>query len=72
MQEGIDCVAIHGTFLKDEQRIMLKKINPKRLFLGLDMDKAGNDAVIKIFNELKNEFENIYVLNFPENKDPKK
>lgn len=72
LQEGIDCVAIHGTFLKDEQRIMLKKINPKRLFLGLDMDKAGNDAVMKIFYELQNEFENLYVLNFPENKDPKK
>jgi hypothetical protein len=71
LQEGIDCVSVHGTFLKDEQKTMLKKINPSHLYLGFDMDKAGNEATIKSYNALINEVEDLYVLNFPENKDPK-
>lgn len=72
LQEGIDCVSIHGTFLKDEQMRMIHQINPKNLYLGFDMDKAGNDAVSTVYDKLFGKVENIYVLNFPEGKDPKK
>jgi hypothetical protein len=72
LQEGIDCVSVHGTSLKDEQKTMLKKINPSRLYLGFDMDKAGNDATFKAYNALCNEVEDLYVLNFPDGNDPKK
>jgi 5S rRNA maturation endonuclease (ribonuclease M5) len=72
LQEGIDCVSVHGTSLKDEQKTMIKKINPRRLYLGFDMDKAGNEATEKAYNALIGEVEDLYVLNFPENQDPKK
>lgn len=72
LQEGIDCVSIHGTHLKDEQKVMIKKMNPHKLFLGFDMDDAGNKAVEGAYQALYNEVQDIYVLNFPENKDPKK
>lgn len=72
LQEGIDCVSIHGTFLKDEQMRMIHQINPKNLYLGFDMDKAGNDAVSTVYDKLFGKVENIYVLNFPDGKDPKK
>ena len=72
LQEGIDCVSIHGTALKDEQRTMLKRINPSRLYLGFDMDKAGNIAAEKAYYALNGEVEDLYVLNFPEGNDPKK
>jgi 5S rRNA maturation endonuclease (ribonuclease M5) len=71
LQEGIDCVSIHGTYLKDEQLKMLHQINPKNIYLGFDMDKAGNEATETIYNKLFGKIENIYVLNFPNNKDPK-
>lgn len=72
LQEGIDCVSVHGTFLKDEQKTMIKKLNPQKLFLGFDMDKAGNEATIKAYNTLISEVEDLYVLNFPNGQDPKK
>lgn len=72
LQEGIDCVSIHGTSLKPEQRVMLKKMNPKELLLGFDMDVAGCVATEKAVNALIGDIENIDVLNFPDNKDPKK
>lgn len=72
LQEGIDCVSIHGTFLKDEQVRMIHQINPKNLYLGFDMDKAGNEAVSTVYDKLFGKVENIYVLNFPNGKDPKK
>jgi len=71
LQEGINCVSIHGTILKEEQRILIKKINPEKLFLGFDMDDAGNKATQTAFEKLSGEIEQCYVLNFPENKDPK-
>lgn len=72
LQEGIDCVSIHGTFLKDEQIRMIHQMNPKNLYLGFDMDKAGNEAVSTVYDKLFGKVENIYVLNFPDGKDPKK
>ncbi len=77
LQEGIMCVSIHGTSLKDEQRVMLKRINPNVLYLGFDMDKAGKIANDKAYNELFGEMQQVYVLNFPNDKngniqDPKK
>lgn len=72
LQEGIDCVSIHGTSLKQEQRIMLKKMNPKELFLGFDMDVAGCVATNKAVKALFDEMESISIMNFPEGKDPKK
>jgi len=77
LQEGIMCVSIHGTSLKDEQRVMLKKINPTSLYLGFDMDKAGFVASDKAYNALFGEMQQIYVLNFPRDengnaRDPKR
>lgn len=72
LQEGIACVSIHGTLLKPEQRTMLKKMNPKELFLGFDMDLAGCVATEKAVNALIGEIESIDVMNFPDDKDPKK
>lgn len=72
LQEGIDCVSIHGTTLKDEQKVLIKKINPQKLFLGFDMDKAGNQATIDAYNVLSCEVDKCFVLNFPDGKDPKK
>ncbi len=78
MQEGIPCVSVHGTYIKDEQRLLLKTSgilpNLKELFLGFDMDSAGNQAVIKAFEIFSQEMDcdRIYVLNFPDGKDPKK
>ena len=51
---------------------MLKKMNPKELLLGFDMDVAGCVATEKAVNALIGDIENIDVLNFPDNKDPKK
>lgn len=72
LQEGIDCVSIHGTYLKPEQRTMLKKMNPKELLLGFDMDLPGCVTTVKVVDVLIGEIENIDVLNFPDGKDPKK
>lgn len=72
LQEGIDCVSIHGTSLKPEQRTMLKTMNPRELLLGFDMDAAGCIATDKAVNALFGEIENIDVMNFPDGKDPKK
>lgn len=78
MQEGIPCVSVHGTYIKDEQRLLLKTSgilpNLKELFLGFDMDAAGNAATKSAFEIFSKELDadRIYVLNFPEGKDPKK
>lgn len=78
MQERIPCVSVHGTYIKDEQRLLLKSSgilpNLKELFLGFDMDKAGNTAVHSAFEIFSKEMDadKIFVLNFPEGKDPKK
>lgn len=78
IQEGIPCVSVHGTYIKDEQRILLKSSGVlgslKELFLGFDMDKAGNEAVKKAFDIFCQEIDSdkIYTLNFPGGKDPKK
>lgn len=72
LQEGVDCVSVHGTSLKDEQKIMIKKLNPLRLYLGFDMDKPGDQAVLKAYNALVSQVEDVYVLNFKDDKDPKK
>ena len=72
LQEGIDCVSIHGTSLKPEQKNMLKKMNPSSLYLGLDMDRAGCAATLKAYDALFSELENVGVVNFPGGRDPKK
>lgn len=72
LQEGIDCVSIHGTSIKPEQRMMLKRINPDRIYLGFDMDAAGCRATRKAYDILLPEVNHVYVMNFPDMKDPKK
>ena len=72
LQEGINCVSIHGTVLKPEQRVMLKRMNPRELYLGFDMDVAGCVATRKAVEALLGDIESIDVLNFPDGKDPKK
>lgn len=82
-QEGIPCVAIHGTSLKDEQRIMLKRLGfftqLKEVFLGFDMDEAGDRACEKVRETLCREMDadRIWVLSFPPDesgnkRDPKR
>ena len=72
LQEGIDCVSIHGTSLKREQLMSLKRMNPRRIYLGFDMDKAGCVATMKALDAMRGEFESVRVLNFPDGRDPKK
>lgn len=72
MQEGINCVSVHGSSLKREQVVMIQKISPYKVFLGFDMDDAGNKAVKQSMEVLQDKIEDIYVLNFPDGKDPKK
>ena len=81
LQEGIRCLGCHGTSIKTEQKIMLNKllVNTKHLFLGFDMDEAGDKATEKAFESLSEimDANKIYVLNFPPDKlgnkrDPKK
>ena len=69
LQEGIMCVSIHGTSLKEEQRVMLKKMNPLVLYLGFDMDKAGAIANNKAYDCLCKELNEVYSLNFPNAQD---
>ena len=76
-QEGVPCISIHGTCLKDGQRVMLKSsglLDKVDLYLGFDMDSAGDKAVEKCMEVLSGEMDadRIYVLNFPDGKDPKK
>lgn len=72
LQEGFQAVSIHGTILKHEQLQIIRRINPKRVFLGFDMDKPGRDACEKIYNQLINEVNQVFILEFPDGKDPKK
>lgn len=78
MQEGISCLSIHGTTVKDEQRLLLKTsgilTNLKELFLGFDMDEAGCEAVRKAYKifSLEIDEDRIFSLDFPDGKDPKK
>lgn len=84
MQEGIACISIHGTYLKEDQIILMKENgifqNAEEIYLGFDMDDAGDSATEKVFESLSREIDSnkIYVLNFPnsretgEKRDPKK
>ena len=72
IQEGIPCVSVHGTIVKNEQIAMLRKMNPDITYLGFDMDDAGREACEKAYNQLSGELNRIYTLNFPDGKDPKK
>lgn len=78
MQEGIPCLAIHGTFLKDEQRLLMKQggifRNLKHLYMGFDMDEPGRKACFKVAELLASEVDadKIRILHFPDGKDPKK
>lgn len=78
MQEGIPCVGVHGACIKAEQRLLLKEsgVLPrlKKLFLGFDMDEAGNAATQAAYEMFSREMDSdrIIVLNFPDGKDPKK
>lgn len=77
MQEGVPCLSCHGTSVKEEQLLLLKTSgvlgNLRELYLGFDMDEAGNRAVEKAMAQFSQEmdYDRIYVLRFPENKDPK-
>ena len=72
LQEGIDCVSIHGTSLKQEQKTMLKMMNPREIYIGLDMDAAGCVAALKAQEALFSEVEQVHLVNFPGGRDPKK
>lgn len=78
LQEGIPCISVHGTHIKDNQRLLLKTsgivASLDELFLGFDMDDPGNVATEKAYEIFSKEVDSdkIYVLNFPEGKDPKK
>lgn len=72
LQEGVECVSVHGTSIKDEQRTAIKAINPKTLYLGFDMDAAGCKAAVKEYDRLFTEMECVRCVNFPDGKDPKK
>ena len=72
LQEGIPCVSVHGTIVKNEQIAMLRKMNPDITYLGFDMDDAGREACKKAYRQLSGELNRIFTLNFPDGKDPKK
>lgn len=76
LQEGIRCLGCHGTSIKEEQKVVLNKIlvNTKHLFLGFDMDEAGDKAVEKAISSLSEimDYNRIYVLNFPNDRDGNK
>jgi len=72
LQEGVECVAVHGTSIKDEQRTAIKAINPRTLYLGFDMDAAGCKAAVREYERLFSEIECVRCVNFPDGKDPKK
>lgn len=83
MQEGIPCLSIHGTFIKEEQITLLRDegffTSLKEIYLGFDMDNAGNDACSRGLKVLSQEIDytKIFCLNFPngpkgEKQDPKK
>lgn len=72
MQQGIPCVALHGVNLSKEQSLMIEKISNKEVFLGFDMDQAGNRGCESAYKELNDKIDQIYVLNFSQGKDPKK
>jgi len=42
------------------------------VYLGFDMDEAGNNACKGAYKLLKDKINHLYVLNFPDKKDPKK
>ena len=73
LQEGIDCVSIHGTSLKDEQFEMLINMpNLTQVYIGLDMDEAGRTGAKLIRKKLKPYYDEVKILSFPDGKDPKK
>lgn len=72
MQSGIPCVALHGVNLSKDQTLMIQGISYKQVFLGFDMDQAGNEACNVCKEILNDKIQKIYVLNFESGKDPKK
>lgn len=72
MQQGIPCVALHGVNLSKQQTLMIEKISNKEVFLGFDMDEAGNKACESAYEILNDKIQSLYVLEFQEGKDPKK
>lgn len=72
MQQGIPCVALHGINLSKQQVLMIEKISNKEVFLGFDMDQAGNLGCKNAYVELNDKIDQVYVLNFDQGKDPKK
>ena len=72
MQEGIPCVSIHGTVLQPQHLNMIKILSPNLVYLGFDMDDAGNKAVANALKLLHGQIDQVFVLNFPNNQDPKK
>lgn len=76
-QEKIPCLSVHGTSIKDEQLLLLKDTgvlaNLDALYLGFDMDPAGDKACRDAYARFAEEMpaEKIYVLEFPGGKDPK-
>lgn len=63
MQEGVDCVSIHGVSLKDWQRIKIKGLN-KRIWLALDFDEAGLTGMKNIAEQFENDAD-VRVVLFP-------
>lgn len=72
LQEGINCVSIHGTNIKSEQLTMIQSMNPHHIYIGLDMDEAGREGSRKAVKQLADIAEDVRILEFPEGKDPKK
>ena len=63
MQEGVDCVSIHGVVLKEWQRIKLKSLN-KLIWLALDFDEAGLMGMKNISKQFINDAD-VRVIIFP-------
>ena len=51
---------------------MFERMCNKEIFLGFDMDDAGDNACKKALKLLEGKVNDLYVLNFPGCKDPKK
>lgn len=65
VQNGIkNVVGILGSSLSDNQQILLNTLGVTNVTLLLDNDKAGINAVSKIYTKLKTEF-NVCVINLP-------
>ena len=74
IQEGIPCVSIHGSILKDKQLELLTRCfnRSTKIHIGLDMDEAGRNGANKMLETLKPYYDRVDILDFPDGKDPKK